>query len=144
MAVFLGAKNTSGRVITFRCEPNRLGNLDEVLAAIRPVAHSVTVEFSQPFSIVQHAIVSAIAIIPSKREEPFGRTALEAHAQVVRLSARPAAPCPKSPANNAPTLPADFDAADVADRLKTFRRKCGLPGTLPRSQRMYSIQFQSK
>ena len=81
MAAVLGAENGwRGRLIL--AEPNRFPEyLDEVLAAIRPVAQRITVEFSQPFSIVQQRYQdAAIAIIPSKWEEPFGRTALEAHA----------------------------------------------------------------
>lgn len=53
----------------------------EVLAALGSVAERVTIEVQLPFPEVQAANErAAIALIPSKWQEPFGRTALEAHA----------------------------------------------------------------
>lgn len=121
MAAVLGAENSwRGRLIL--AEPNRFPEyLDEVLTALRPVAHRVAIEFSQPFSVVQQRYQeAAIAIIPSKWEEPFGRTALEAHAAGCAVVSATSGGLPEINANNALTLPANFDAADVADRLKTL------------------------
>jgi glycosyltransferase involved in cell wall biosynthesis len=121
MAAVLSTENSwRGRLIL--AEPNRFPEyLDEILAALRPVAHRVVVEFSQPFSIVKQRYQSAaIAIIPSKWEEPFGRTALEAHAAGCSVISATSGGLPEINANNVLTLPADFDAADIADRLRTL------------------------
>jgi len=101
-------------------EPNRFPEyMGEVRAALAPVAHRITIEFSQPFSVVQQRYQqAAIAIIPSKWEEPFGRTALEAHAAGCAVISATSGGLPEINANNALTLPADFDATDVADRLR--------------------------
>ena len=131
MAAVLGADNGwRGRLIL--AEPNRFPEyLDEVLAAIRPIAQRVTIEFSQPFSIVQQRYQdAAIAIIPSKWEEPFGRTALEAHAAGCAVISATSGGLPEINADNALTLPADFDAADVADRLKTLMADADLRRSL--------------
>jgi glycosyltransferase involved in cell wall biosynthesis len=63
-------------------EPDRYPSYHAaVLSALAPVAHRVTLETDLPFPEVrrrnEHA---AIALVPSKWLEPFGRTALEAHA----------------------------------------------------------------
>jgi glycosyltransferase involved in cell wall biosynthesis len=81
MAAVLDTEN-GWRARLVLSEPNRFPEyLNEVLLAIRPVAPRVTIEFSQPFSVVRQRYQdAAIAIIPSKWEEPFGRAALEAHA----------------------------------------------------------------
>ena len=118
MAAVLGAYNSwRGRLIL--AEPNRFPEyLDEVLAAIRPVAQRVTVEFSQPFSIVQQRYQdAAIAIIPSKWEEPFGRTALEAHAAGCAVISATSGGLPEINANNALTLPTEFDATRIVSKL---------------------------
>jgi glycosyltransferase involved in cell wall biosynthesis len=63
-------------------EPERFpAYLEEVLAVIRPFENKIAVEMSQPFAVVKERYENAaIAIVASKWEEPFGRTALEAHA----------------------------------------------------------------
>jgi glycosyltransferase involved in cell wall biosynthesis len=119
MAAVLGAEaGWRGRLIL--AEPNRFPEyLAEVVAALAPVAHRVTIELSQPFSVVQQRCQqAAIAIIPSKWEEPFGRTALEAHAAGCAVISATSGGLPEINADNALTLPPDFDATDVADRLR--------------------------
>lgn len=52
---------------------------DQVLAALRPLGARVVLETQQPWNVIRAANESAaIAVVPSKWDEPFGRTALEA------------------------------------------------------------------
>jgi len=52
-----------------------------VQAALAPLGAQVSIEVQQPFPVVKAAYErAAIALVPSKWTEPFGRTALEAHA----------------------------------------------------------------
>jgi glycosyltransferase involved in cell wall biosynthesis len=52
-----------------------------VQAALAPLGDRAQIEVQQPFSVVKAACErAAIALVPSKWAEPFGRTALEAHA----------------------------------------------------------------
>jgi glycosyltransferase involved in cell wall biosynthesis len=52
-----------------------------VRAALAPLGDRATIEVQQPFAVVKAACEqAAIALVPSKWAEPFGRTALEAHA----------------------------------------------------------------
>ena len=63
-------------------EPTRFPDyLQSIKDTIKPVADRVTINVNQRFAFVRERLQeAAIAIIPSKWEEPFGRTALEAHA----------------------------------------------------------------
>jgi glycosyltransferase involved in cell wall biosynthesis len=107
-----------GRLIL--AEPNRFPEyLKEILAAIQPVASRIVVEFSRPMSVVRQRYQdAAIAIIPSKWEEPFGRTALEAHAAGCAVISSGSGGLPEISGNNALVLPAQFGADDIANRLK--------------------------
>ncbi|MGH2341244.1 glycosyltransferase family 4 protein [Segnochrobactraceae bacterium EtOH-i3] len=61
--------------------PNGSGYLAAVRAALAPLGARATVVTDQPFAVVKDANEhAAIAVIASDWEEPFGRTALEAHA----------------------------------------------------------------
>lgn len=52
-----------------------------VQAALVPLGNRAQIDVQQPFSVVKAACEqAAIALVPSKWAEPFGRTALEAHA----------------------------------------------------------------
>jgi glycosyltransferase involved in cell wall biosynthesis len=52
-----------------------------VCAALAPLGDRARIEVQQPFAVVKAACErAAIALVPSKWDEPFGRTALEAHA----------------------------------------------------------------
>ena len=52
-----------------------------VRAALAPLGEQAIIEEQRPFAEVKAAYErAAIAVVPSKWEEPFGRTALEAHA----------------------------------------------------------------
>lgn len=53
----------------------------QVLSALAPLKQQVTVQTQRPYDEVMHANEqAAIAVVASKWNEPFGRTALEAHA----------------------------------------------------------------
>ncbi len=61
--------------------PDESGYLAAVRAALAPLGDRAVILQDQPFATVKAANErAAIAIIPSIWEEPFGRTALEAHA----------------------------------------------------------------
>ena len=63
-------------------EPGRFKDYcDRVMAALAPLGPRAIVKLSVPFAEVKAANErAAIALIPSKWHEPFGRTCLEAHA----------------------------------------------------------------
>ena len=63
---------------TVQVEPQYFAS---VQAALAPLGDRAQIEVQQPFSVVKAACErAAIALVPSKWAEPFGRTALEAHA----------------------------------------------------------------
>jgi glycosyltransferase involved in cell wall biosynthesis len=63
---------------TVQIEPHYFAS---VQAALAPLGDRAQIEVQQPFSVVKAACErAAIALVPSKWAEPFGRTALEAHA----------------------------------------------------------------
>jgi glycosyltransferase involved in cell wall biosynthesis len=63
---------------TVQVEPQYFAS---VQAALAPLGDRAQIEVQQPFSVVKSACErAAIALVPSKWAEPFGRTALEAHA----------------------------------------------------------------
>jgi glycosyltransferase involved in cell wall biosynthesis len=138
MTTVLGSDDKwRGRLVL--AEPNRFPEyLNEILAAIRPVASRIAVEFSQPMSVVRQRYQDAvIAIIPSKWEEPFGRTALEAHAGGCAVISSATGGLPEINANNALILPQDFDSADIAERLRMLMSDSVLRTTLAKTGRKY-------
>jgi glycosyltransferase involved in cell wall biosynthesis len=138
MAAALGpADGWQGRLVL--SEPNRFpGYLEEVHAALAPVASRVTIEFSQPISVVRQRFESAaIAIIPSKWEEPFGRTALEAHAGGCAVVSSGTGGLREISAEHALFLPQNFDATDIAERLKVLMADDGLRTALAQKGRDY-------
>jgi glycosyltransferase involved in cell wall biosynthesis len=73
-------KNWKARLIL--SEPTQFPlYVDEILRIVGQKPTQIAVEFDQPFSVVRESYLKAsLAIIPSRWQEPFGRTALEAHA----------------------------------------------------------------
>jgi glycosyltransferase involved in cell wall biosynthesis len=52
-----------------------------IVAALRPLGHRARIRFDRPFAEIRELNErAAIAVVPSRWVEPFGRTALEAHA----------------------------------------------------------------
>lgn len=103
-------------------EPNRFpAYLEEVLAVIRPLGNRITVEMSQPFAAVKERYQNAaIAIIPSKWEEPFGRTALEAHAAGCAVISSGTGGLSEICPDNSLMLPPNFTADHIAEHLRTL------------------------
>jgi glycosyltransferase involved in cell wall biosynthesis len=117
----LDAKPTwSGRFIL--SESQRFPEyLRDVIAALRPVAQRVTLELNQTLPVVKrHLEEAAIAIVPSKWEEPFGRTALEAHAAGCAVISSGTGGLREVSGDNAIYLPTNFTARDIVPPLKTL------------------------
>jgi glycosyltransferase involved in cell wall biosynthesis len=135
--VLAPADDWRGRLVL--SEPNRFpAYLDDIHAALGSVASRVTIEFSQPMSVVKQRFESAaIAIIPSKWEEPFGRTALEAHAGGCAVVSSGTGGLREISAEHALFLPKNFDAADIAEQLRVLMADDGRRATLAKRGRDY-------
>ena len=105
-------------------EPKRFpAYFEEVLAAIRPLENRITIELSQPFAVVKERYENArIAIVPSKWEEPFGRTALEAHAAGCAVISSGTGGMSEIGPGSALMLPPNFTPNHIADHLRTLIR----------------------
>ncbi|WP_082072990.1 glycosyltransferase family 4 protein [Hyphomicrobium sp. 99] len=101
-------------------EPDRFPTyLEEVLAVIRPMEDRVTVLVGQPFAVVkEHCQNAAIAIIPSKWKEPFGRTALEAHAAGCAVVSSGTGGLSEIAPEQTLLLPPNFTADHIAELLR--------------------------
>ena len=72
-------------------------------------------DVAQPWSFVKAKCEqAAIALVPSKWDEPFGRTALEAHAGGCAVVSSGTGGLAEISENNAIVLPRGFVAEDVA------------------------------
>lgn len=95
--------------------------LQDVIATLQPVADRVTVETNQTLPVVRERLESAaIALVPSKWEEPFGRTALEAHAAGCAVISSGTGGLREVSGDNAMFLPVPFSGRDIADQLSTL------------------------
>lgn len=103
-------------------EPQRHPSyLQEVLTALRPVSSRASVEYSQPLAVVRERLSqAAIAIVPSKWEEPFGRTALEAHAAGCAVVSSGTGGLTEVSDSYAMLLPKSFTAHDIINDLKSL------------------------
>jgi glycosyltransferase involved in cell wall biosynthesis len=76
-------------------------------------------QFNQTLKVVKERLQeAAIAIIPSKWEEPFGRTALEAHAAGCAVITSGTGGLTEISGDYALFLPKNFTGADIAGKLK--------------------------
>lgn len=95
--------------------------LQDVLALLQPVSARTTIEYSQPLAIVRERLSqAAIAIVPSKWEEPFGRTALEAHAAGCAVISSGTGGLTEVSDSHALFLPKNFTAEDIANELRSL------------------------
>ncbi len=95
--------------------------LRDVVATLKPVADRTTIELDQTFLIVKERLQgAAIALVPSRWDEPFGRTALEAHAAGCVVISSGTGGLREVSGSNAMYLPKDFAAADIADALTSL------------------------
>jgi glycosyltransferase involved in cell wall biosynthesis len=116
------------------------GYLNVVLATIRPLAARVTVEYDLPLSSVrQRCQNAAIAIVPSKWEEPFGRTALEAHASGCAVISSSSGGLPEVNGDNALALPEGFNCTDIAACVERLIEYPGLRMKLAQQGRAYCL-----
>jgi glycosyltransferase involved in cell wall biosynthesis len=93
--------------------------LQSVIETLKPVADRTTVELNQTLPVVRQRLQeAAIAIVPSRWEEPFGRTALEAHAAGCAVISSGTGGLREVSGDYALFLPKDFTAKDIADRLE--------------------------
>lgn len=78
-----------------------------------------SVEFSRPLAVVRERLSqAAIAIIPSKWEEPFGRTALEAHAAGCAVISSGTGGLTEVSDSHALFLPKNFTSGHIMAHLK--------------------------
>jgi len=95
--------------------------LQEILASLHPVLSRTVIQYNQPLAIVRDQLSqAAIAIIPSKWQEPFGRTALEAHAAGCAVITSGTGGLKEVSGEHAKVLPINFTAKDVAAEIKSL------------------------
>ena len=105
-------------------EPDRHDQyFKEVVAALAPVSSRVDIELSQPWSVVKNRFeAAAIALVPSKWDEPFGRTALEAHAGGCAVVSSGTGGLAEVSGSGAVMLPPGFEPRHIAEALGTLVR----------------------
>ncbi len=122
------------------------GYLEEVIAELAPISAQIEIERARPWSFVKaRCEVAAISIIPSRWEEPFGRTALEAHAGGCAVVSSGTGGLQEISGGNALYLPRNFVSEHIADALTKLIRNPELRSDLARrgldySRRCYSIE----
>jgi glycosyltransferase involved in cell wall biosynthesis len=93
--------------------------LQEILSSLQSVSSRTVIEYSQPLAVVRDRLSqAAIAIVPSKWEEPFGRTALEAHAAGCAVISSGTGGLKEVSDNHAMFLPQNFTVEDIIGGLK--------------------------
>jgi glycosyltransferase involved in cell wall biosynthesis len=120
-----------------------------VRAALAPLGDRVQIEVQQPFSVVKAACErAAIALVPSKWSEPFGRTALEAHAGAAALISSGTGGLREASGEHALYLP-DVSAGAIAQSIDVLigsaemRTKLAQGGAAWARQRL-SVQLQAE
>ncbi|MBY0227430.1 MAG: glycosyltransferase family 4 protein [Hyphomicrobium sp.] len=94
---------------------------DDILEVLQPVSHQTSVDVAQPWSFVKAKCEeAAIAIVASKWDEPFGRTALESHAGGCTVISSGTGGLSEVSGSNAIMLPSGFDAHDIAATLENL------------------------
>jgi glycosyltransferase involved in cell wall biosynthesis len=123
-------------------EPQRHPSyLQEALTSLQPVSSRVCVEYSQPLAVVRERLSQgAIAIVPSKWEEPFGRTALEAHAAGCAVISSGTGGLKEVGGSHAMFLPKNFGANDILDQLESLITDDAKRDRLAHEGRSYCLQ----
>jgi glycosyltransferase involved in cell wall biosynthesis len=112
--------------------------LQEILAALQSISTRAVIEYNQPLAVVRERLSqAAIAIVPSKWEEPFGRTALEAHAAGCAVISSGTGGLKEVSGNYAMFLPDNFTAADIAGCVNDLVRDDAMRNRLTREGRDY-------
>jgi glycosyltransferase involved in cell wall biosynthesis len=118
---------------------------NEILGQLQPVSDRVSVDVAQPWSFVKAKCEeAAIAVVPSRWDEPFGRTALEAHAGGCAVVSSGTGGLAEISDNNAIVLPPNFVVEDIAKALDLLIRDEQLLSELGRrgrqgAERIYGI-----
>lgn len=91
-----------------------------VRETLAPLGDRVHIQVQQPFAVVKAACErAAIALVPSKWDEPFGRTALEAHAGGAALISSGTGGLREASGQHALYLP-EVSAGAIADAIGTL------------------------
>ncbi len=115
--------------------------LQDVMATLRPVADRVMVEVNQTLAVVRERLEeAAIALVPSRWEEPFGRTALEAHAAGCAVVSSGTGGLKEVSGKYALFLPDRFSAGDISDQVSTLIDSPGMMNRLAQEGRSYCAQ----
>ena len=94
------------------------GYFMEVRNILATAPEHVTLQESEPWAVVKkHVEEAAIAIVPSRWEEPFGRTALEAHAGGCAVVSSGTGGLREISGEHAVYLPNNFSAHDISQAL---------------------------
>ncbi|MFT3733160.1 MAG: glycosyltransferase family 4 protein [Hyphomicrobium sp.] len=103
-------------------ESHRFANyLRLVTETLQPLADRVSIELDQTLPVVRRRLEeAAIAIVPSRWEEPFGRTALEAHAAGCAVISSGTGGLKEVSGGHAVLLPERFTAGDIAEKLNAL------------------------
>jgi glycosyltransferase involved in cell wall biosynthesis len=119
-SVLKNERTWSARLIL--SEPQRHPSyVQEILTSLRSVSSRTAIEYSLPLSIVRERLSqAAIAIVPSKWEEPFGRTALEAHAAGCAIISSGTGGLKEVSGSHAIFLADNFTVKNIAANLKFF------------------------
>ncbi|MBS0251547.1 MAG: glycosyltransferase family 4 protein, partial [Proteobacteria bacterium] len=113
----------------------------DVMTTLHPVAERATVEVNQTFAVVRHRLEeAAIALVPSRWEEPFGRTALEAHAAGCAVVSSGTGGLREVSGKYALFLPDRFSAGDIADQVSVLIGNPGMMNRLAQEGRNYCSQ----
>lgn len=141
-------RNWTGRLVLAEPDthPQYMASIDEIVAR---AGGRITIELSVPHARVQQCYEhAAIALIPSRWEEPFGRTGLEAHAGGCAVISSGTGGLAEIHGECALLLPKPFEAADITERLTQLINDPDLLARLARSghargRELFSIETVS-
>jgi glycosyltransferase involved in cell wall biosynthesis len=117
------------------------GYLRAVLETLRSASDRITVELNKTLPEVRERLQkAAIAIVPSRWDEPFGRTALEAHAAGCAVISSGTGGLKEVSGSHAIYLPQGFAAQDIVDCLERLVGDEEMRTRLAREGRAYCMQ----
>jgi glycosyltransferase involved in cell wall biosynthesis len=115
--------------------------LRDVIETLQPASDRVVIELNKTLPVVRERLQdAAIAIVPSKWDEPFGRTALEAHAAGCAVISSGTGGLKEVSGNHAAFLPQGFVAEDIVAQLTLLVRNEDLRVRLAREGRDYCVR----
>lgn len=115
--------------------------LQDVMATLHPLADRATVEVNLTLAVVRERLEeAAIALVPSRWEEPFGRTALEAHAAGCAVVSSGTGGLREVSGKCALFLPDHFSAGDITNQVSLLIRDPETMQQLAQDGRRYCAQ----